>query len=120
MKLREALRNLRQSLMEEHKLTKAHTVFNENTIIGCIQRLPQSIQDLEGIPGLGAQRMKKYGERIVSRVIAVLSDRWSSSAPAPPRASSSSSSCAVEMTEEYEILNSMDEATLREFAFDGG
>ncbi|KAF4691492.1 hypothetical protein FOZ60_015355 [Perkinsus olseni] len=120
-KLREALRALRETLREEHNLARAYTVFNENTIIGCIQRLPQSIKDLEGIPGLGAQRMKKYGERIVTRVADVLNDRWSASdhktSVAMP---SSSSSSAVEMTEEYEMLNGMDEATLREFAFDGG
>ncbi|KAF4735812.1 hypothetical protein FOZ63_016093, partial [Perkinsus olseni] len=120
-KLREALRALRETLREEHNLARAYTVFNENTVIGCIQRLPQSIKDLEGIPGLGAQRMKKYGERIVTRVADVLNDRWSASdhktSVAMP---SSSSSSAVEMTEEYEMLNGMDEATLREFAFDGG
>ncbi|KAF4673253.1 hypothetical protein FOL47_010790 [Perkinsus chesapeaki] len=119
MKLKEALRALRQTLMEEHNLAKAHSVFNENTIIGCIQLLPRDVRELEGIPGLGAQRMKKYGDRIVRQVAAVLAD------PMAPISTGSTSSAAsaeyqFDMSEEYAILNSMDEETLMEFAFDGG
>ena len=63
----EALRQWRRDVAREHGVP-AYTVFHDSTLEEVATVLPQSIEALRGISGIGATKLDRYGSRLLDLV----------------------------------------------------
>jgi ATP-dependent DNA helicase RecQ len=63
-----ALKAWRAEVAGEHNLP-AYVIFHDATLTAIAERAPQSLDDLQGISGIGAKKLEAYGEEVL-RVIA--------------------------------------------------
>ncbi|WP_295552224.1 DNA helicase RecQ [uncultured Pseudacidovorax sp.] len=63
-----ALKAWRAEVAKAHNLP-AYVIFHDATLAAIAERAPGSLEDLEGVSGLGAKKLEAYGEEVV-RVIA--------------------------------------------------
>jgi len=64
----EALRAWRAEVAREHNLP-AYVIFHDATLAAIAQRAPHTLDDLQGISGIGARKLEAYGEAVL-RVVA--------------------------------------------------
>jgi len=63
----EALRAWRAAVAREHNLP-AYVIFHDATLAVIAQRAPHSLDDLQGISGIGARKLEAYGEEVLQVV----------------------------------------------------
>ena len=59
-----ALRDWRAEVARSHNLP-AYVIFHDATLAAIAQRAPQSLDDLQGISGIGAKKLDAYGEEVL-------------------------------------------------------
>ena len=59
-----ALREWRAEVARAHNLP-AYVIFHDATLAAIAQRAPQSLDDLQGISGIGAKKLDAYGEEVL-------------------------------------------------------
>jgi ATP-dependent DNA helicase RecQ len=64
-----ALKAWRAEVAKEHNLP-AYVIFHDATLAAIAQRAPQSLDDLQGISGIGAKKLEAYAEEVL-RVVAL-------------------------------------------------
>jgi ATP-dependent DNA helicase RecQ len=64
-----ALKAWRAEVAKEHNLP-AYVIFHDATLAAIAQRAPQSMDDLQGINGIGAKKLEAYAHQVL-RVVAV-------------------------------------------------
>ena len=67
----EKLRTLRKLLADERKVP-AYIIFGDNTLRALAREYPQSLSDLEGIPGIGEKKRAEFGEVFTATISAYL------------------------------------------------
>jgi ATP-dependent DNA helicase RecQ len=65
-----ALKAWRAELAKEHNLP-AYVIFHDATLAAIAQRAPQSLEDLQGISGIGAKKLEAYAEEVL-RVVTLV------------------------------------------------
>jgi ATP-dependent DNA helicase RecQ len=60
----EALRAWRAEVAKAHNLP-AYVIFHDATLAAIAQRAPQSLDDLQGISGIGARKLDAYGDAVL-------------------------------------------------------
>ena len=63
-----ALKTWRAEVAKEHNLP-AYVIFHDATLVAIAERAPQSLDDLQGLSGIGAKKLEAYGEEVL-RVMA--------------------------------------------------
>ncbi len=63
-----ALKAWRAEVARQHNLP-AYVIFHDTTLTAIAQRAPQSLDDLQGISGIGAKKLEAYGQEVL-RVMA--------------------------------------------------
>jgi len=63
-----ALRDWRAEVARAHNLP-AYVIFHDATLAAIAQRAPRSLEDLQGISGIGARKLEAYGAEVL-RVVA--------------------------------------------------
>ncbi len=63
-----ALKAWRAEVAKEHNLP-AYVIFHDATLVAIAERAPQSLDDLQGLSGIGAKKLEAYGEAVL-RVVA--------------------------------------------------
>ena len=58
----------RSEVAKEHNLP-AYVIFHDATLVAIAERAPQSLDDLQGLSGIGAKKLEAYGEEVL-RVMA--------------------------------------------------
>jgi ATP-dependent DNA helicase RecQ len=64
-----ALKAWRAEVAREHNLP-AYVIFHDATLAAIAQRAPQSLDDLQGISGIGAKKLEAYASEVL-RVVAL-------------------------------------------------
>ena len=64
-----ALKAWRTEIAKEHSLP-AYVIFHDATLAAIAQRAPQSLDDLQGISGIGAKKLEAYAQEVL-RVVAL-------------------------------------------------
>ncbi|MEO7941058.1 MAG: HRDC domain-containing protein, partial [Burkholderiaceae bacterium] len=64
-----ALRDWRSEVAKSHNLP-AYVIFHDATLAAIAQRAPASLDDLQGISGIGARKLEAYGNEVL-RVVAL-------------------------------------------------
>ena len=64
-----ALKAWRFEVAKEHNLP-AYVIFHDATLAAIAQRAPQSLDDLQGISGIGAKKLEAYASDVL-RVVAL-------------------------------------------------
>ncbi|HOZ64705.1 MAG TPA: DNA helicase RecQ [Burkholderiaceae bacterium] len=64
-----ALKAWRGEVAREHNLP-AYVIFHDATLAAIAERAPQSLDDLQGISGIGAKKLEAYGEEVL-RVVSI-------------------------------------------------
>ena len=64
-----ALKAWRGEVAREHNLP-AYVIFHDATLAAIAERAPQSLDDLQGISGIGAKKLEAYGEEVL-RVVSL-------------------------------------------------
>ena len=67
----EKLRTLRKFLADERKVP-AYIIFGDNTLRALAREYPQSLSDLEGIPGIGEKKRAEFGAVFTATIAAYL------------------------------------------------
>ena len=67
----QALRQWRREVAHEHKVP-AYTVLHDSSLREIAQRLPDSLLQLQGVTGVGAAKLERYGAEIIAVVRANL------------------------------------------------
>ena len=65
-----ALKTWRAEVAKEHNLP-AYVIFHDATLVAIAERAPQSLDDLQGLSGIGAKKLEAYGEdvlRVIGRI----------------------------------------------------
>jgi ATP-dependent DNA helicase RecQ len=65
-----ALKAWRGEVAREHNLP-AYVIFHDATLAAIAERVPQTLDDLQGISGIGAKKLEAYGEEVL-RVVGLL------------------------------------------------
>ncbi len=65
-----ALKAWRAEVAKEHNLP-AYVIFHDATLAAIAGRAPQSLDDLQGISGIGAKKLEAYGEQVLRVVVSV-------------------------------------------------
>ena len=65
-----ALKAWRAEVAGEHNLP-AYVIFHDATLVAIAERAPQSLDDLQGISGIGAKKLEAYGQEVL-RVVATV------------------------------------------------
>ena len=60
----DALKAWRSEVAREHNLP-AYVIFHDATLASIAERAPQSLDDLQGISGIGAKKLEAYGEEVL-------------------------------------------------------
>ena len=63
-----ALKAWRAEVAKEHNLP-AYVIFHDATLVAIAERAPQSLDDLQGLSGIGAKKLEAYGREVL-RVVA--------------------------------------------------
>jgi ATP-dependent DNA helicase RecQ len=63
----EALREWRAEVAKAHNLP-AYVIFHDATLAAIAQRAPESLDDLQGISGIGARKLEAYGQQVLQVV----------------------------------------------------
>ena len=63
----QALREWRRGVAKEHKVP-AYTVLHDASLREIAQRLPATLAALQGVTGIGAAKLERYGAQIVDVV----------------------------------------------------
>jgi ATP-dependent DNA helicase RecQ len=63
-----ALKAWRAEVAKEHNLP-AYVIFHDATLAAIAQRAPESLEDLQGISGIGAKKLEAYAQEVL-RVVA--------------------------------------------------
>ena len=63
--LLQALREWRLAIAREHGVP-AYVVFHDSTLQAIAHARPRTLEDLRGIPGIGAKKLDRYGEALLS------------------------------------------------------
>ena len=63
--LLQALREWRLAIAREHGVP-AYVVFHDSTLQAIAAARPRTLEDLRGIPGIGAKKLDRYGEALLS------------------------------------------------------
>jgi ATP-dependent DNA helicase RecQ len=69
------LRAWRREVAREHSVP-AYTVLHDSTLREIAQRVPGSLDQLRGIPGIGAAKLERYGAALLQVVVAAPGSRW--------------------------------------------
>jgi ATP-dependent DNA helicase RecQ len=64
-----ALKAWRAEVAKEHNLP-AYVIFHDATLAAIAERHPQTLDELQGISGLGAKKLEAYGEAVLRVVTA--------------------------------------------------
>jgi ATP-dependent DNA helicase RecQ len=59
-----ALKAWRAEVAKEHNLP-AYVIFHDATLVAIAERAPQSLDDLQGLSGMGAKKLEAYGEQVL-------------------------------------------------------
>jgi len=59
-----ALREWRAEVARSHNLP-AYVIFHDTTLAAIAQRAPHSLDDLQGISGIGARKLEAYGDAVL-------------------------------------------------------
>ncbi|MEI8326054.1 MAG: HRDC domain-containing protein, partial [Betaproteobacteria bacterium] len=59
-----ALKAWRAEVAREHNLP-AYVIFHDATLLAIAQCQPRSLEDLQGISGMGAKKLQAYGEEVL-------------------------------------------------------
>jgi ATP-dependent DNA helicase RecQ len=59
-----ALKAWRSEVAQQHNLP-AYVIFHDATLAAIAQRAPQSLEDLQGISGIGAKKLEAYAEEVL-------------------------------------------------------
>ena len=59
-----ALRAWRAEVARSHNLP-AYVIFHDTTLAAIAQRAPRSLEDLQGISGIGARKLEAYGDEVL-------------------------------------------------------
>jgi len=59
-----ALKAWRAEVAKEHNLP-AYVIFHDATLAAIAARAPQSLDDLQGITGIGAKKLEAYGQEVL-------------------------------------------------------
>ena len=62
-----ALKNWRAEVAREHNLP-AYVIFHDATLAAIAERAPQSLDDLQGISGIGAKKLEAYGQAVLAAI----------------------------------------------------
>jgi ATP-dependent DNA helicase RecQ len=65
------LRALRKQLADERRVP-AYIVFGDTTLRAMARYYPQSVADMEGIPGMGEKKRAEFGEQFAAEIAAYL------------------------------------------------
>ena len=65
-----ALKAWRSEVAREHNLP-AYVIFHDATLAAIAKRAPQSLDDLQGISGIGAKKLEAYADEVL-RVVGAL------------------------------------------------
>jgi ATP-dependent DNA helicase RecQ len=63
-----ALKTWRAEVAKEHNLP-AYVIFHDATLAAIAERAPQSLEDLQGITGIGAKKLEAYGHAVLQVVM---------------------------------------------------
>jgi ATP-dependent DNA helicase RecQ len=63
----QALREWRKAVAREHGVP-AYTVFHDSTLLEISRILPESLDDLRNISGVGATKLERYGQPLIEIV----------------------------------------------------
>ncbi|MES2974631.1 MAG: DNA helicase RecQ [Pseudomonadota bacterium] len=64
-----ALKAWRAEVAREHNLP-AYVIFHDATLASIAERAPQTLDDLQGISGIGAKKLEAYGDEVIRVVLA--------------------------------------------------
>ena len=67
-----ALKTWRAEVAKEHNLP-AYVIFHDATLVAIAQTAPQSLEDLQGISGLGVRKLEAYGAAVLGVIQGVYS-----------------------------------------------
>ncbi|NMM14773.1 MAG: DNA helicase RecQ [Rhodoferax sp.] len=65
-----ALKAWRAEVATEHNLP-AYVIFHDATLVAIAERAPQSLDDLQGLSGIGAKKLEAYGEEVLQVMASV-------------------------------------------------
>jgi len=65
-----ALKAWRSEVAKEHNLP-AYVIFHDATLAAIAERAPQSLDDLQGISGIGAKKLEAYGHEVLRVMVSV-------------------------------------------------
>ena len=65
-----ALKAWRSEVAREHNLP-AYVIFHDATLAAIAERAPQSLDDLQGISGIGAKKLEAYGQEVLRVMVSV-------------------------------------------------
>ena len=65
-----ALKAWRGEVAKEHNLP-AYVIFHDATLAAIAERAPNSLDDLQGISGIGAKKLEAYGEEVLRVMVSV-------------------------------------------------
>ncbi|NDP38103.1 MAG: DNA helicase RecQ [Rhodoferax sp.] len=65
-----ALKAWRGEVAKEHNLP-AYVIFHDATLVAIAERAPLSLDDLQGISGIGAKKLEAYGEEVLRVMVSV-------------------------------------------------
>jgi len=65
-----ALKAWRAEVAREHNLP-AYVIFHDATLAAIAERAPQSLDDLQGISGIGAKKLEAYGQEVLRVMVSV-------------------------------------------------
>jgi ATP-dependent DNA helicase RecQ len=65
-----ALKAWRAEVARAHNLP-AYVIFHDATLAAIAERAPQSLDDLQGITGIGAKKLEAYGQEVLRVMVSV-------------------------------------------------
>ena len=65
-----ALKAWRAEVAKEHNLP-AYVIFHDATLVAIAERAPHSLDDLQGISGIGAKKLEAYGQEVLRVMVSV-------------------------------------------------
>ena len=57
-------------MAKEHNLP-AYVIFHDATLLAIAERAPHSLDDLQGISGIGAKKLEAYGQEVLRVMVSV-------------------------------------------------
>ena len=69
------LRVWRREVARQHNVP-AYTVLHDSSLRAIAQQVPESLEQLRGIPGIGAAKLERYGAALLQVVVAAPGSRW--------------------------------------------